>query len=244
MRIQKYLSEQKILSRREAEEYMKNGLIACNGEIVRDLGRQIDPTKDVIKVLQPPHIAPEKRKITIAVYKPRGIVSSKVKSEGKTIFELLPQFAHLNTVGRLDKESEGLLLLSNDGTVTAAVTSNEHIIEKEYIVTVREKIEPWKLRKMEEGMVLEDGPTLPTKTKRIDHHTFTIILKEGRTHQIRRMAAAVHLTITNLVRTRIGGSKLGSMKPGAHRVVTLKEIQALKNTTSHADTYGGVQTAG
>lgn len=242
MRIQKYLSEQKILSRRETEEYIKKGLIACNGEIVRDLGRQIDPAKDKITILQSPE-QKSASKTTVVVHKPRGIVSSKIKNEGKTIFELLPQFAHLNTVGRLDKESEGLLLLSNDGTITSAVTSDKHIIEKEYEVTVREKIENWKIKRMERGMKLEDSDafgrssdpkrlrsvtTLPAKAELLSPHTFRIILKEGRKHQIRRMAANVQLTITSLIRTRIGTIKIAGLKVGSARPLTPKEITSLK----------------
>lgn len=227
MRIQKYCSEQKLCSRREAEEYMKSGLITVNGSVVRDLGHQIDPTKDIIKILHPKEKG--ERKITIVVNKPRDIVSSKIKEEGKTIFELLPEYAHLNTVGRLDKDSEGLLLLSNDGTVTAAVTSDKHLVEKEYEVTVRETIEPLSIRRMEQGVTLEDGPTLPAKVKKINDHKFVIILKEGRKHQIRRMAAEVRLTIVKLVRTRIGSILLKNLKPGAHRIVTDQELRALKN---------------
>lgn len=227
MRIQKYCSEQKLCSRREAEEYMKSGLITVNGSVVRDLGRQIDPKKDIIKILRPKEKG--EGKITIVVNKPRDIVSSKIKEEGKTIFELLPEYAHLHTVGRLDKDSEGLLLLSNDGTVTAAVTSDKHLVEKEYEVTVRETIEPLSIRRMEQGVTLEDGPTLPAKVKKINDHKFVIILKEGRKHQIRRMAAEVRLTIVKLVRTRIGDILLKNLKPGAHRIVTDQELRALKN---------------
>lgn len=227
MRIQKYLSEQKILSRRETEEYIRRGLIKVNGEIVKDLGRQIDPAKDKVEIV-PNGGGAAKEKTTVAVYKPRGIVSSKIKSEGETIFELLPNFAHLNTVGRLDKESEGLLLLSNDGVVTAAVTGEEHLIEKEYEVTVQENLVPGKLRKMEEGIKLEDGMTLPAETEMLDKHSFIIILKEGRKHQIRRMADAMKLTITSLKRTRIGNIHLGNLKPGQYRILKPSEVNQLK----------------
>jgi len=227
MRIQKYLSQQKILSRRETEDYIRRGLIKLNGKIVREMGVQIDPTKDKVEVLRAPQNTASE-KITVAVNKPRGIVSSKMETEGETIFQLLPQFSHLNTVGRLDKESEGLILLSNDGTVTSAVTGDEHKIEKEYEISVREKISPGKLQKMSSGIMLEDGMSLPAKTKMLGSNSFILILKEGRNHQIRRMTNAVYLTIANLRRTRVGNIRLGNLKPGQSRRLTTDEIKKLK----------------
>jgi len=228
MRIQKYLSEQKILSRREAEDYIRKGFIRLNGKVVREMGVQIDPSKDKVEVLRRASKETAKKE-TVAVYKPRGIVSSKIISEGTTVFEIFPRFKRLNVVGRLDKSSEGLLLLSNDGAVTASVTGSDHLIEKEYEVSVRETVNPGKANKMEQGIQLEDGMTLPTKVTILDPNRFLIILKEGRKHQIRRMADAMHLTITRLKRTRIGNISLGKLKPGESRVLGDAEIQKLKN---------------
>lgn len=227
MRIQKYLSQKRILSRREAEEYIRNGLIKLNGTIIKEMGAQIDPDKDLIEILPLPKTSTDK--ITIAVYKPRGVVSSKIRSEGKTIFELLPKFEHLNAVGRLDKESEGLILLSNDGAVTAAVTGDQHTVEKEYEVTVQEVVSSSKLRKMAEGVRLNDGLTLPAKTWLLSPRMFSIVLKEGRKHQIRRMAAALQLTVTNIKRIRIGNMSLQGLKPGQYRLLSKDEINRLKS---------------
>ncbi len=228
MRIQKYLSQQKVCSRREAEEYIKEGRITVNGKVVTVMGVQIDPSVDVVKLLDGTHGATDE-KITIAVNKPRGIVCSRAKNEGKTIFELLPEFEKLNVVGRLDKESEGLLLMSNDGVVTSAVTGEDHKVEKEYTVRVREEISGLSQRRMEQGIQLEDGLTLPATVTIQSGHRFTIVLREGRKHQIRRMADAVRLTITDLARVRIGNIKLGRLKPGEYRKVTPKELVRLKN---------------
>ena len=228
MRIQKYLSQKKILSRRETEDYVRKGLIACNGEIVRDLGRQIDPEKDKIEILAPAKNEISK-KITIAINKPRGIVCSRNKLEGKTIFELFPEFEKLNAVGRLDKESEGLILLSNDGVITSAITGSEHKIEKEYEVSVQEEINPIQMKRLEKGIMIDDRMTLPAKTKIIGGHTFSIILKEGRKHQIRRMADAVQLTILKLKRIRIWDIALKDLKVGDYRILSAGEINKLKN---------------
>ncbi len=218
MRIQKYLSQKRIMSRREAEEYIRQGKILLNGQVVKEMGVQIDPEKDKIEVLKSFGSAQDK-KITVAVYKPRGIICSKNPAEGKSIFDVFPQFSELNTVGRLDKESEGLLLLSNDGVVTAKITGEDHSVEKEYEVTTREPIMPNHLRKIEEGIMLDGKKTLPAKAKRLGKNSFSLILREGRNHQIRRMADTVHLTIERLVRVRIGDITLSGLTPGKSRVI-------------------------
>ena len=228
MRIQKYLSQQKILSRRETENYIRKGLIACNGKIVRDLGRQIDPEKDKIEILAPAKSEINK-KITISVNKPRDIVCSKNKEEGKTIFDLLPEFENLNAVGRLDKDSEGLILLSNDGVITATITGNDHKIEKEYEVVVREDLSRNKMSILENGVIIDGKMTLPAQTKITGNHTFNIILKEGRKHQIRRMTDIVHLTILKLKRIRIGNILLKNIDIGNYRVLSTIEVNKLKN---------------
>lgn len=238
MRIQKYLSQQKVLSRRETEDYIRKGLIKCNGKVVRELGFQMNPEKDKIEIVKSGK-AMLSNKITVAINKPRGIVSSpssaklqtgkKNKEEGKTLFEIFPEFANLNAVGRLDKDSEGLILLSNDGVVTSSVTGSEHKIEKEYEVTVREDINNSKIKWMERGLKIEDGMTLPAKAMLLNKHSFRIILKEGRKHQIRRMCAALNLTVLKLRRLRIGNINLKGLRQGEYRALNREEIEKLKN---------------
>jgi pseudouridine synthase len=226
IRIEKYLSEQGIMSRREAKKYLIEGLITINGRIPEP-GEKFDPLKDTLnygKKIQ--HLLSEK--ITVAVYKPRGIVSSKDTDRGKNIFDIFPQFKDLHTVGRLDKDSEGLILLSNDGMITKAITGKDHLIEKEYIVNVRETYLPWMAKKMSEGMKLDDGWTLPAIAKRIDAHTFSIILREGRKHQIRRMANECKLTITSLKRVRVHTILLGAMLPGNFKKLTPEQVIDIK----------------
>ena len=228
MRIQKYLSERKILSRRETEDYIRKGFIAVNGVVVKELGTQIDPDKDDVQIL-PSGLKASSQKMTVAVYKPRGVVSSRMKSEGQTIFDVFPRYKKLNVVGRLDKESEGLLLMSDDGAVTSAVTGSDHIIEKEYEVSVRERMTEGKARRMEKGMTLDDGPTLPCKVRVLRSDKFLIVLKEGRKHQIRRMAAKLNLTIKYLKRIRMGNISLGDLKPGGSRLLQASEVRKLEN---------------
>jgi pseudouridine synthase len=227
LRIQKYLSEQGVCSRREAEDLIRRGLVSVNGKTVREMGIQIDPDVDVVKLLN----GCEKimsEKTTVALYKPRGVVSSRIPSEGKTIFDMFPQFLQLNIVGRLDKESEGLILLSNDGAVTKAVTGDKHTTEKEYEVIVREDIPSRMKHLFEAGIKLDDGPTLPAKVNIISPHIFRIVIREGRKHQIRRMCEFMHLTVVNLKRVRIAHIVLGKLKIGEYRILTHEEVAGFK----------------
>ncbi len=222
LRIQKYLADKGIASRRQAEALIKAGLVSLNGNVVHAMGVQIDPEKDVVAVL-PAGKKQLAAKKTVALYKPRGIASSRMRSEGTTVYDLFPQFEDLDIVGRLDKASEGLLLLSDDGVLARQVTGDAHRTEKEYRVTVRETIRPRDLKSLEPGIELEDGLTLPCRAEQTGPHSFRIAIREGRKHQIRRMCEHIRLTVTELKRVRIGGLTLGTMKPGESRVLSAKE---------------------
>jgi len=223
IRIEKFLSEQGIMSRREAQALMKKGDILLNGKKIRETGIKIDPKRDKITIANQGEVK-LKSKETIAVHKPRGVISSKDEDGIQTIFDIFPQFNHLNCVGRLDKESEGLILLSNDGVVTKMVTGKEHDIEKEYIVETRENIMPAMMERMSKGIKLNDGWTKPARAEKIDRNTFRIVLTEGKKHQIRRMADACRLTIKSLKRIRVGNIELGGMYAGQWKKVTRKDI--------------------
>lgn len=227
IRIQKHLSEVGIASRRKAEELILAGQVSVNGKVVRELGTQIDPKKDKVEVSQKGKNTLSKSE-TVIVHKPRDITSSRKQDEGKTIYDLLPQFSHLDIVGRLDKASEGLLLLSNDGVVAKAITGDKHLTEKEYVVTVRENISPNKIEAMERGIKLEDGMTLPAKAKLLGENQFSIVLREGRKHQIRRMCDYLKLTVTKLKRVRIGEIRLSNLKSGEFRILKNNEVESLK----------------
>ena len=228
IRIEKYLSEQGVMSRREAKRFIESGDILVNGKKPNP-GDKIDPKKDTLSYTKNvTHGMDEK--MTVLVYKPRGYISSKDTDGNKTIFTVFPQFKHLNTVGRLDKESEGLILLSNDGMVTKAITGKDHILEKEYEVKVRENVTPSMMKKMSEGIKLEDGWTLPARAKRLDAHTFRITLREGRKHQVRRMANDCKLTVESLKRIRIHTLVAPKMLPGNFKILTAKQVEELKES--------------
>jgi len=223
IRVEKFLSEQGIMSRREAQALIKTGGILLNGKKMKETGIKIDPSVDKVTVANHGHVTLAKKE-TVAVYKPRGVISSKDTDGVQTIFDVFPDFAHLNTVGRLDKESDGLILLSNDGMVTKMVTGKEHDIEKEYVVEVREDITPAMMARMCKGIKLKDGWTKPAHAEKIDKHTFRIILTEGKKHQIRRMSDACRLTIKSLKRIRVGNIELGGMYAGQWKKINRKDI--------------------
>lgn len=223
IRIEKFLSEQGIMSRREAQALMKKGDILLNGKKIKETGIKINPAVDKITIANQGEVK-MKAKETVAVHKPRGVISSKDEDGVQTIFDIFPQFSHLNCVGRLDKESEGLILLSNDGMVTKMITGKDHIIEKEYIVEVREDITPAMMTRMSKGIKLNDGWTKPARAEKIDKHTFRIVLIEGKKHQIRRMSDACGLTIKSLKRIRVGNIELGGMYAGQWKKVERKDI--------------------
>jgi pseudouridine synthase len=227
MRIQKYMSQQGLASRREAEALIKRGLVSLNGVVVREMGVQVDPSKDKVELLPfgKKELAAKK---TIVLYKPRDISSSRIRSEGKSVYDLFPKFAELDVVGRLDKASEGLLMLSDDGVIAKAVTGEAHAVEKEYEVIVREDVNAGRLKMLEPGIQLEDGMTLPAKTAFVNKHMFRITLREGRKHQIRRMCEFLHLTVVMLKRLRIGPIILGKLKSGEFRTLTPQEVALLK----------------
>ncbi len=226
MRINKYLASQKLASRREADRLISDKKVLINDRVAV-LGDQVSE-KDVVKIRERKG-KEELPKLTVALNKPRGLISAINEKGGETIFDYLPQYKHLNAVGRLDKESEGLILLSNDGVLTATITSDKHLVEKEYEVQVWEKIQPLSLRRLAEGVDLDGQKTLPAKVEQLSDTSFSIILKEGRKHQIRRMAAEVHLTIKNLKRIRVGRITLkGIEKPGEYRELKPEEVAKLK----------------
>jgi len=227
MRIQKYCSEKGLCSRREAEDYIKRGYIKVNGVVVREMGVQINPEKDKVQLSIPRKITATQSKITVLCYKPRGYTCTKSRDEGPSIFVLFPEFTQLNTVGRLDKESEGLILLSNDGRVTKAVTGEARKIEKEYEVDVREDVTQDKLNQLSRGVLLDGIRTLPAITKSIGDHRFRIVLREGKKHQIRRMADVAQWTVTKLKRIRIGSLTSRGLEPGRGRQLSEKEISEI-----------------
>lgn len=224
-RLERYIAHKGLASRREAKSLINRGLVLVNNKVTREPGLGIDPEFDII-TLKTNSVPPRE---TVLIYKPRGIETTATSADTEDIHSRFPQFKHLSPIGRLDRDTDGLILLSNDGTLTRIITGPQSMVEKEYQVTVREVITPEIIRRMETGIVLDRKKTLPTTAIRIDKNTFTIVLREGRKHQIRRMCDACRLTVTSLKRIRIGHLTIGKMVPGWFKVITQSDVDRLKS---------------
>lgn len=224
IRLEKHIANLGLASRREAKDLILKGLVKVNGVVVTDTGFGFDVTKDTVSVKQD-----DIQKEYILLYKPRGIETNKTADHLQDIHDVYPQFAHLAPIGRLDADSEGLIILSNDGVLAKHLTQPDSHVGKTYRVTVRESVTQSAVSTMANGILLDAVKTKPAEVARESEHVFTIVLHEGRKHQIRRMADAVKLTVESLERIGIGQIEIGEMNPGDSRVLTLDEVDELKS---------------
>ncbi len=231
-RLQKILAEMGIASRRKAEEMIIEGRVTINGKVAT-IGMKADLNRDHIKLNGKLLIRPEP-KVYLIVNKPKGVVTSLLDPEGRpTIKDFLKGVKYrVFPVGRLDYDSEGLLLLTNDGNFTHAVLHPSKKIPKTYLVKVREVLEDDEIEKLRKGIRLEDGVTAPAKVKRIrktEHNSWLeITLHEGKKRQIRRMLEKVGHPVLKLKRIRINGIELGNLESGKYRYLMPDEVDKIK----------------
>ncbi len=227
-RLQKILSARGIASRRKAEEYIEQGLVKVNGKVAT-LGQKADPLTDKIEV-DGRVIEARREMLYYVINKPHGVVTTNAHMpEDKTVQELLPAKLRgkVFPVGRLDKNSTGLLLLTNDGVLAYRLTHPKFDHEKEYLVETERDITSGQLQKMRDGVMLFGEKTKPTKVLRVGKKEFTIILTEGRNRQIRRMCQKVGSSVHSLRRTRIVTFRDDALKEGELRPLHPEEIAAL-----------------
>ena len=211
IRINKYLRDKGLASRREADKLVEAGLVFINGKRV-DNGTLVNEKDDVtVKAGGNP-----KEYKYLAYYKPRGLATQNLSGKPSVITEWRPK--GLYPIGRLDKESEGLLLLTNDGRFAREILSDSNKYEKEYVVSVKEPLKRGVVAIFEGGMdTVAFGKLMPAKTRLINEHTLRVILQEGKRHQIRVMLNELHYTIISLKRVRIGNIKIEDLKSGENR---------------------------
>ena len=234
-RIQKVLADQGICSRREAERLIAAGKVKVNGHPVT-LGDKMDPDYDKVMIDGQTQRIVRKRQYTyIMLHKPRGYLTTRSDDRGrKTVMDLVSDVpAMLRPVGRLDKDSEGLLLMTNDGAFAQAVTHPSGGISKLYRVTVQPRADESQILKMSSGIVLDDGTkTMPCAinvvTDEPGRTVMEMTLKEGKNREIRRMCEAVGLEVVRLKRNAEGVVKLGMLKPGTYRELTKAEVNGLR----------------
>ena len=226
MRLQKFLSTAGICSRRRGEALIKAGRVIVNGQIVIELGTKIDPDKDQVSFDGRP-IKYEQRLVYIVLNKPVDYVTSCRHPGEKIVLELVDIAQRVYPIGRLDKDSTGLLLLTNDGRLHHKLSHPSFDHEKEYDVTVAKAITDGALQKMAAGLPMMGSKTRPARVKRIASRQFRIVLKEGKNRQVRRMVRKVGNQVKILKRVRVAGIKLGRLPPGKWRHLTEKEKEAI-----------------
>ena len=226
MRIQKFLSAAGVCSRRRGEAFIKAGRVSLNGQIVVELGTKIDPGNDQLCVDGKP-IKYEPSMLYIALNKPADYVTSCRHPGEKIVLDLVDIVQRVYPIGRLDKDTTGLLLLTNDGRLHHKLSHPSFNHEKEYDVTVAKPIADGALQKLAAGLPMMESKTRPAKVQRIASRRFRIILKEGKNRQVRRMVRKVGNQVTRLKRIRVAGIKLGQLPPGKWRHLTEKEKEEI-----------------
>ncbi|HIV41664.1 MAG TPA: pseudouridine synthase [Candidatus Mediterraneibacter guildfordensis] len=224
VRLNKYLSEAGVCSRREADRLIESGKVTVDGQRAQT-GMKIRPGQEVRvgkKV-----VSRQDEMVVLAVNKPRGIVCTEEKRERNSIVRFLDYPIRVTYIGRLDKDSRGLLLMTNNGDIINRMMRAANHHEKEYKVTVNHEITGEFLEKMAGGVAILDTVTRPCKVEKLGKYTFSIILTQGLNRQIRRMCEALGYEVKDLVRVRVMNIRLGSLKEGEYREVTDEELDEL-----------------
>lgn len=232
-RLQKFLSRAGIASRRQAEEYITQGLIRVNGKVVVEMGMKIDPEKDVV-LFNGKKVSVKQELLYIILNKPLNVITTLKDPQGRQkVTDLLEGIkTRVYPVGRLDYQTEGLLLLTNDGELAYRLTHPRYKVKKTYLVKVLGMMTPESIRMLKNGVTLDDGPTMPAQVRVItggsEFTTLEITIHEGRNRQVRRMCEAVGHVVTALKRISFGPLELKGLKPGEYRFLKNEEVTALK----------------
>jgi 23S rRNA pseudouridine2605 synthase len=231
VRLQKFLAQAGVASRRAGEQLILSGRVRVNGEPARLLGCKVDPARDQVEV--DGTAVKARRRLYVALHKPRGYLCTRLDPERRrTIVELLPkEWDHLYSVGRLDQDSEGLIFLTNDGQFALRLTHPRYGTRKTYRVTVAGRVAPPLLGRLTAG-VMDQGEKLKASKARLlsankTHSTLELDLNEGKNREVRRLFAALGFEITRLVRVKIGPVPLGELPAGKWRTLTEPEIKSL-----------------
>jgi 23S rRNA pseudouridine2605 synthase len=227
VRLAKFLAHAGVASRRASEQLIRDGRVTVGGEVVTDPARDVDGSSGVRVDGDP--IRGEEPRAVYALHKPAGVVSTARDTHGRrTVTELVPQGRRLYPVGRLDADTTGLILLTNDGELANRLTHPRFEVPKTYRATTRgPAITDRALRRLRDGVRLEDGMTAPARAIRISSHVVEITIHEGRKRQVRRMLDEVGHPVRALVRVQFGPLRLGDLQPGRSRRLTAREVDDL-----------------
>jgi 23S rRNA pseudouridine2605 synthase len=235
VRLQKYLAQAGVASRRKSETLIVSGRVRVNGAVVTELGTRVAPERDVVEV--------DGREVCgassewLLLHKPVGYLSTRTDPQGRrTLYDLLPpQLRRLFYVGRLDRDSEGLILLTNDGDLAHRMLHPRHGMEREYEVEVAAPIDDAALQQLTRGVELDDGPARAERARRLAPAQLSLTVREGRKREVRRMLEAVGQHVVRLRRVRYGPIRLGALPPGQWRQLSADEIAALHQLARSAD---------
>ena len=238
MKLFKFIASSGIISRRKAQESIQLAMVTVNNVLIMDPFVDIDPIKDIVR-LDDQKIVLSSTTTTIVLYKPKGFISSRSDEMGrKTIFDLIPRKPFLNHVGRLDKDTTGLILLTNDGDLSQFLTHPKNKIPKEYIAETNDIIDKKTIEKIERGIFIGSGEKGKAKIVSQEKIKKTIhvkmILRQGKKNEIRRIFKFSGLTLISLKRIKFGNITLDQLKEGQWRELTKKEKQYLKKITRKA----------
>jgi 23S rRNA pseudouridine2605 synthase len=230
LRINKALSATGLGSRRAVEELVKAGRVAVNGEVMREMGRRVDPATDRVEV-DGSRVVLDQRLRYWMLNKPLGVVSTADDPQGRaTVVEMVPEEPRVYPVGRLDRDSEGLVLLTNDGELANRVTHPRYGVEKRYLAEV-ERLPTSAVARVQQGVELEDGLARAERARVVAssgrRRMMEVVMVEGRKREVRRMLEAVGAPVRRLVRTAIGPLRLSGLAPGEYRALRPDEVRSL-----------------
>jgi 23S rRNA pseudouridine2604 synthase len=234
VRLNKYISETGVCSRREADKLIEAGRVTCNG-LLAVLGTQVGEADEVR--VDGRLLGQRKKQIYIALNKPAGITCTTETHVEGNIIDFVGHKERIFPIGRLDKESEGLILLTNDGDIVNEILRSENNHEKEYLVTVERAVTDLALKMMADGVRIMGEITKPCKVSRVNEKTFRMILTQGLNRQIRRMCSALGYRVQHLRRVRIINIDLGTLAPGEWRELAETEVAALLPQRRPGDEY-------
>jgi 23S rRNA pseudouridine2605 synthase len=231
MRLAKHLAHAGVASRRAAEALVADGRVTVDGEVVRDPARDVAAGDRITvdgEAVRLPH-----RRVVYAVNKPAGVVSTARDTHGRpTVVDLVPGARRLYPVGRLDADTTGLILVTDDGELANALTHPRFEVPKTYRARVQGRLGRSALRALREGVDLDDGPTAPARVRLVGPHELELTIHEGRKHQVRRMCAAVGHPVVALRRVAFGPLQLGDLAPGHHRQLTAAQVERLRGAAA------------
>jgi 23S rRNA pseudouridine2605 synthase len=230
MRLGKYLAHSGVASRRAAEELIRAGRVTVADKVVTDPARDVDESSGVL--VDGEAVAPESLEVHV-LNKPAGVVSTARDTHGRrTVTELVPSGRRLYPVGRLDAETTGLILLTNDGELANRLTHPRYEVPRTYLARVQGPVPEHALRHLREGVEIDDGLTAPAKVRQIEKGTIELTIHEGRKRQVRRMFDAVGHPVTELTRIAFGPLRLKDLAPGQHRRLTAAEVERLRESAA------------